>query len=100
MHTNEYIATLPTQPCNSKPISTYYRLDTATEESFKNLEHHDTKILIFENAGIVQRQPEHIWTSDKPQKQSTEKAANAFYYVIAHYVLVTKQDLAFMRDHP
>ena len=35
-------------------LSWYYRLDTATEEGFRHLEYYDTKIPIFENAGLFQ----------------------------------------------
>ena len=31
----------------------YYRLDTPTEEGFRFMEHYDTKITIFENAGLL-----------------------------------------------
>ena len=35
-------------------ITQIYRLDTATEEGFRYLEHHDTKTLIIENARLFQ----------------------------------------------
>ena len=48
MCTNGNISSLATNPCNIKSN----QLDTATEEGFKHLEHHVTKILMFENVGL------------------------------------------------
>ena len=39
----------------------------------QNLLVHITDLILLQK--IAFRQPEHIWTSDKPQKQSTAKAA-------------------------
>ena len=50
MHTNDYIASLATYPCKSTSICN--RLDTATEEGFRYVEHHDVKIWVFKNAGL------------------------------------------------
>ena len=33
-------------------VTQYHKLDIATEEGFRHLEHHDTKISNFENAGL------------------------------------------------
>ena len=52
LDTNDYIVSLTTWPCNSTSICNIYRLDTATEEGFRYVEHHDAKIWVFKNAGF------------------------------------------------
>ena len=52
IHTNAYNYWFSCYLSLQLKIHYYYRLDTATEEDLRHLEHHDTKISIFENVGL------------------------------------------------
>ena len=45
--------------------------------------------------GAIWRQPEHLWTSDKPQKQATAKAARQLSVLIPTWIVSQHVQLSF-----